>query len=478
MKLLNKFSGLVLIVPALFFACEEPTELGADLNPNNNKLEARYAELPLEVSHVKYDSIFSAYSNSNTSIYIGRLESSDFGKQNFSAYFNLFRPLNVGGLEGGELEFFSASLELVYGQAPFGNNIGAPQELKVYQLAEPIPYTDFQETGTEEEPKTLLRYAYYTKNEATVSSTLLGETSFVINSVLQEENNADSTLATKNRKVSIPLNDAFGADLLFEISRQNDASIYDQAELEKLTKGLAILAGENNTFVNNYEFANSQIKIAYREGTKTPDTLYLPLLPTVTSLASESDTTYSSLPVYFGVESDFSGTPLALASVSSNLQEFETGDDQLYYAPVLGIFPKIDYTSFQDFLAADTNNNVIINRAFLEFDNILRPSLKERLPVSVGFYPVEASNRRFTSTYTSGLERSLLSRRVQYEVDEVTIDQYQSDIVRILEQYQKYENQRYLKGIYYPESTLLDLARMSAGQDKLRLRLWYTNFSQ
>lgn len=54
MKLLHKIGGLAL-VPAFFFACEEPTQLGAELNPLNSKIEAHYVEVPLEVKQVKVE---------------------------------------------------------------------------------------------------------------------------------------------------------------------------------------------------------------------------------------------------------------------------------------------------------------------------------------------------------------------------------------------------------------------------------------
>ncbi len=456
---------------ALFFACEEPTDLGAELNPLNDKVETHYVELPVEVSQIKVDSIRSAYSTGNTSIFIGKTDSDEFGEHTASAYFNLFLPeLNGSTIDDGAA-FTSATLHVVYGSQPFGSPIGAQQSLILYQLDQAIPYTSISEVN---DSTVALNYDYTTNQPARPTTKVLGNRIFTINNVLQREN-PDSSLAPINRRVSIPIEGSFG-EQIFNYINNNSSGTFDQGEFNKLVKGLALVPGSDNTVINEYQFASSESKLVlkYKLGVET-DSVILPLV--ASSNRKEVDTLYNSFPIYYSVESNFAGTPLAIAATTGSRQEFNSTDGKIYYAPFLGVYPKFNFEdSFLNLTQADTNDFIVINRAFLELDDITKPTLKEYIPATIGFYPVEANNRRFVSANFQGFERSLSSRRLQYKVGETSIDQYQADLVYLLEMYQRTGNARYLNGIYYPENTVYDLSRFSATPDQLKLKVWYTDF--
>ena len=186
---------------ALFFACEEATELGAEFNPLNDKIETRYAEIPVDISQIKVDSIVSNYSSENSSIFIGHTESEEFGKQTATAYFNLFLPEIDGNSINSTANLTKAELRIVYGQYPFGKAIGAPQTLRLYQLEEAIQPTDISNT-TSSDTTVVLSYKFFDNDKEYVSANLVGQGRFELNPVLQDVNNRDSVLDAQNRRVT------------------------------------------------------------------------------------------------------------------------------------------------------------------------------------------------------------------------------------------------------------------------------------
>ena len=89
--LLVKRIGLILGLALLIFACEDPGEIGLELNPENGLFVAKYQDVPLDNSVILYEKIVSdnatridSFNNINSGgrLLVGSFENQQFGKLN------------------------------------------------------------------------------------------------------------------------------------------------------------------------------------------------------------------------------------------------------------------------------------------------------------------------------------------------------------------------------------------------------------
>ncbi|MBW3544343.1 MAG: DUF4270 family protein, partial [Bacteroidetes bacterium] len=178
MNLLVKKIGLVLL-PALFFACEEPTELGTTLNPNAGSLSTHYVEIPVTTAQVRSDSVLTSVYGSigagNTVIwsnpYIGRVSNDDLGTLKASLYANMALPAGTISI-GSNTRIDSVKFQLVWNhRMVYGQLLEAPQRFDLYQLLQPISPTSRTAANDSVD---ILNYSYYAGDKEEVGQ-LLGQ---------------------------------------------------------------------------------------------------------------------------------------------------------------------------------------------------------------------------------------------------------------------------------------------------------------
>jgi hypothetical protein len=484
MNLLVKKIGLVLL-PALFFACEDPTDLGANLNPNTGALSVHYAEFPLATSQVRSDSIFTSLrqlpgGTNFYSPYVGRVQSEQFGTLTASLYANLALPAQLPAV-GTYARLDSVKLDVVWNKNVYGSSLIATQHFTVHQLTAPIPVSKQEVVN---DSVNVYSYNYYSGNTREVGPQI-GQFTFSIADVASRLD-ADTTLPNPiNRRISIPIDKQLGEQLLSAF-RTNEGNIRDsQQAFENFFKGIAIVPSQQNTFltsldlISENEAANLRpgLTLYYTQGTEQR-TIRLRFRPPNTPTNF-----YLSSPAYFALESDFSGTPLASAATSSHLQTFNAQDGQVYFQGITGIYPKVDLTPFKDFVVSMQDEGIfVLNRAVVEIDSVVAGTPgRQPLPQSIEFYFVDDNNRRFQAAFSQAgaYERASSIFNRSYTVGETTVNYYQADIAFNLEQFLRTGEDRYLQAIIYPVDPLFSAPNRFVVQNKqVKLKLWYTKIKE
>ncbi|AHM60460.1 hypothetical protein D770_11015 [Flammeovirgaceae bacterium 311] len=481
MNLLVKKIGLVLL-PALFFACEDPTELGANLNPNTGAVSTHYIELPVNTSQVRSDSTLTSLQFSGNSIgnypYIGRLDNPDFGVTKATLYANLGLPTGLPTI-GNNARLDSVRIQLVWNSRNvFGTALRQEQRFQTYRLAQPISPTN---SIVENDTVNVLFYRYYAINKEPLGEPL-GQLSLDISEVYDKLDSATFVSDASRRIMAGQLDYAFGEQILAALRSNTDGIRDSQAAFDNFVKGIALVPEDINTFVTTYELANanSGVFLYYTQGTEQR-TLRLPFYPSETNKVRYGyQTSLNTLPAYYGVEVDRSGTGLANASSAGHLQEFNPLDGRVYFQGLGGLLPKVEFRVFKDFiLNQDEGDLISINRASLEFDSLFNGVTRQPIPNEAVLYFVNDNNRRFQSAMLSGAERAPSTARRFYTVGETNVNYFTSDIVYNLEQYMKTGEDRYLQAMLYPaESVYNSPNQFVIKPGQVKLKIWYTKLAR
>ncbi|WP_017733265.1 DUF4270 family protein [Nafulsella turpanensis] len=451
MNLLANKKGLALL-PALFFffSCEEPSELGLELNPKGDAISTHYVEIPLETAQVHIDSIFSSSNiirnnagviTSITPVYIGRNKSEDFGVLTATAY------SNIGTLDSippvaASASLDSAFLRLRFGSSFFGDELSAAQTLTIYQLQDAIEPTSAVDGN--------LAYRYYT-NDSEVLGEQIGQLTF-------------DTSAVVNNTLSIPLSDLFASGILDQL-KADTTTFSTQAAFNEFIRGLAIVPGEENTFINSYSPALSKIDLYYGGDSAR---VSFPLIP-----KEMEEETLLQLPAYYHLEADYSGTGLENVPMYGYNEEFQTTDGQLYFRSSAGLVPKISYAAFRDLITADSleGYRIIINQAILAIDSIEANGPFQPLPSALSMNFVDGNNSPIPVVTRADLPVSLEMRT--FIAGQDTLFRYQGDLALALEEYALNANDHYLQGIVYPAGPS-SLASFVTEPADITLKVYYT----
>lgn len=485
MNLLVKKIGLVLL-PALFFACEDPTELGANLNPNTGAVSTHYIEIPVNTSQVRSDSTLSSLQFSGilagnsigSNPYVGRLDNPDFGVTKATLYSNIGLPAALPAV-GTNARLDSVRIQLVWNSRNvFGNALRQEQRFQVYQLAQPISPSG---STVVNDTVNVLFYRYYAINKEPLGEPL-GQLRLDISTVFDKLDSASFVNDANRRILAGQLDFAFGEQLLAAFRSNTDGVRDSQAAFDNFVKGLALVPDDMNTFVTTYDLgnANSGVFLYYTQGTEQR-TIRLPFYPSETNrLRYGYGNTINTLPAYYGIETDRSGTGLAGASSVGHLQEFDPLDDRVYFQGIGGLLPKVEFKGFKDFvLNQDEGDLISINRASLEFDSLFNGVTRQPIPSEAVLYFVNDNNRRFQSAMLSGAERAPSTTRRIYTVGETSVNYFSSDIVFNLEQYMRSGEDRYLQAILYPaESVFNSPNQFVIKPGQVKLKIWYTKLAR
>lgn len=461
-KLNYKKTGLAML-PVLFFlfSCEDPSEIGLDLNPHQGSISTHYVELPVASSQLFIDSIGTALREPATPARIGRMSDPYFGELAATTYTNIGLPDTVPPVASGA-SVDSIYLRLGFQPAYTGNQIDAPQEINVYWLQEPI---SAKSTRTNDDGETIRNFNYFNfDHESMEGAELVGQISFDTASV------SGATL-----KLSL-LNSSFANELFSKVKEGDRSLLTSQLDFDEVARSLAFVPGEGNTFINNYLLADPRVSRIdlYHSGLKKP--ISFPFLP------KQDGVKYTRYPIYYGLEADYSNTALATVPEGGPKQAFEPADGRLYFRSGAGLVPRFDIPAFREFIQSDTLGEFVINQAILEIDDVEGIGDNRGVPQQLSFYFINKNNNLISSVVTSPAGGIPVNANHYITTEQDTLLRYVSsvqgpaDLVRGLEQYVlNKEEEDYLRGILYPSSSVSSLQSFIAEPDKVKLKIYYTS---
>lgn len=319
MTLLDKLTyflkpGLAILLIPFFFACDDPNELGLELELDESPIAVRDTTLVLPVTTVYMDSLRTDHFDYYTAV--GKYQDSIYGEVKAIAY----NRYNVGGgtLPGDSLEFESAHIIL-----------------KMNTVRSHGPLFD-QQLDVFEAQDTIYRQAVYLSGR---SIEVKGES---IASHTFDFNPDNDTI------VNIPLADAFGEKLFNLIANTN------QASRDSLTRNLhhfaplKFIPGEANNGLFSFDF--------------TPDTVAIYINMVNPDNGNQASFTFDFRDAHFvEVQRDISSSE-KLAGLTTDFAE-SAPSGRAYLDPLAGVYTKIDLQPLQNFLTQD--ENLLINLAQL-----------------------------------------------------------------------------------------------------------------
>ncbi len=362
MTLWDRKFGLILLGLAFFtFACEEPGEIGLELNPENGVFVAKFDELTIPNSIILYEDILSDNSTridevsqnptSGGRLLVGSHSDPNFGKLKSGAFSSFH--LSSAGFKGAEFIFDSLVLKIKVDYV-YGDNFLGNKRIYVHELAEEI------------KPDSL----YLTSNSTSYLPEPLGEINFDISGV--DTTRIDTVYSAR-------LSDELGMRFLDE-AKSDTMTFHNNTEFRKFFNGLAFVSDEFNGMTAGI-LAESQSTYMRMHFHDNEDTTYFDfIIPGYVqdTIYSNNDTLYSARNVtryYNNITLDRSGTPIE--GITDYHTDFETSDNLSYVQASTGVMTKINLGPFVNFL--DTVNQLVINRAELEipvetYANYFEPS--------------------------------------------------------------------------------------------------------
>ena len=354
--------GLFTLLAFLIFACEDPGEIGLDLNPENGVFVAKYQEISLENSVILHQDVLADNATRIDSIQnvvsagrilTGGFENQSFGKVSSRGYSGLY--LGSVGFEDDNYTYdsltFNVKVDYIY-----GSDLTGLKRLAIHELADSLK----------------LDTLYLTRNTSPYLEDPVGE--FVYDFSLLDTVWIDTVLTTK-------LSDELGMRFLQQA--KDDASTFlNNREFRKFFSGFAFVSDESNNMITGIVAESRQtylrMHVHNAEDTASLDFIFQDL-----------DTIdLNSTKYYNNITLDRSGTPLA--GITEFYTDFETDNNLTYVQASAGIYTKISLQPYLDFI--DTIEHLVINRAEIE---IPVQSFEKSSPPSTAFdmYVVDEDNR-------------------------------------------------------------------------------------
>lgn len=353
MTLWDRRFGLILGLAFFTFACEEPGEIGLELNPENGTFVARYDEIQIPTSVIEYEDILSDNSTridklTQRPITGGRLLTGDYSTQDFGrfqskAFSSLY--LSASGFNPGDSAvldslIFSIKVDYLYGEQ--GNFIGNKRIL-VHELDEEIKIDS----------------VYLTKNSTSYIEEPIGEFNFDISSF--DSIRVDTVFTTR-------LSDELGQRFL-DKAITDTLTYNNNIAFRKFFDGIALVSDEVNGVVAGIHAENTStfIQLYYHDLEDTSSFTYI--MQGWDSLGVNITRYYNNITL------DKSGSPIE--GIPDFHTDFQTSNGLSYIQASSGIFTKLNIGTYLDFL--DTIDHLVINRAELiipveNYNDYLEPS--------------------------------------------------------------------------------------------------------
>lgn len=365
MSLLDRRFWPVLILPILLFSCEDPSEIGLTLNPED-KVGVDYVDLPVDASMVYIDSVSTTSSDLLLS---GSYSDPVFGQVETKAFTQVWR-------NGGEVDkdaVFDSAIFYLQPKYFYGADDMKPQKFTIHQINSPADTLDFS--------------IYFNDDSYDYHPEPLGSAEYVI------------SLEDSMRFV---FDDDFAKDL-FEKAKAESAILDKDSAFFAYFEGLAIIPDPANEAIVGFDATTkaSNLTIYYHVGEGAEkDTLEL-IFPIVSSNGFAA-------PHFNYIQADRSSS---IFPQVEPYKEFSL-DGSIYTQAGTGLYSKLKFDSFKHFV--DTTGSIIINSAELIIANV-KTSLGEAAspPPGLRFYLTDGTNLRKFTVELVNRQEVLLFRSVQ-----------------------------------------------------------------
>ena len=319
-----KLVGGLFISMTIASSCSDPSNIGLDLDPNNNQIGVFFAEIPLSASMVLLDSFNTT---NQGSFVVGGESSGFFGKTEGIGFSRLAINVTVP-LPKPEAILDSVKFNFQVESAT-GKDFTTLKSLKVHLLAEEIQDT-----------------SYYNFDRLEFDPNSIAEKSFDFS-------------ARKDTSVSVLMKNEFAA-FIFKEMKKGDA-FKNIFSFRKLIHGIAITGNPEQ-----------EASVSLRVGNTTGISVYYhyvgDTVPTVYPISTAQSRHFNY------VKSDRQGTPTGIIVESG--KQYDTGD-KVGSKSGLGLVLKIDTSPIDAFL--DTLTNVTFNDISFEIGP-LEPTSAGNLP--------------------------------------------------------------------------------------------------
>lgn len=373
MTLWDRRFGLILGLAFFTFACEEPGEIGLDINPESGSFVARYDEIPIPTSIILYEDILSDNStridnftqNPTTGgrLLTGNYSTEDFGRFQSKAFTSIYLG-SAGFNPNDDFVFdslvFSIRVDYLYGER---ENFLGNKKIFIHELEEEIKIDSL----------------YLTKNSTSYIEEPVGEFNIDISSF--DSTRVDTVFTTR-------LSDELG--LRFLDKAKTDTLTYkNNVEFRKFFNGFALVSDEANEVVAGIH-AESESTFMRLYIHDSQDTTFFTYILPGRDTAGVNITRY-----YNNITLDRAGTPIE--GILDFHMDFQTNNGLSYIQESAGIFTKLNIGPYFDFL--DTIDHLVINRAELvipveSYNDYLEP------PGTLDLY-VTDQNNKFVENYDS-----------------------------------------------------------------------------
>lgn len=325
MNLRDRIGKWALIFLAPFFLmCEDPNQIGAELNPNDENLNTFYKEFTLTASVILSDSIIT--SNSER-LLIGVFDDPVFGRIKATSFTQLGvnSTTNQVNLIRADPEFDSAVMHLHLDWF-YGNNFNSPQRIRIVELEDTL----------------FSNIIYKSTRQTDLSSKIVAELDLSVNPIIDSVS-------------QVSLSDSFGSRLFTLIANNNPRSS-SHSMFQNDIKGLAFIPDDNMEYIVGIKRPvdgdtlnaeeESFIRLYYHNDL---DNYFY-------------DVTLEGNARYIRIETNRSNSELV--GLFEPFADIGDVNGQLFIQPGTGVFTKIDMDRLWEFI--DSLDNFFVNRAILE----------------------------------------------------------------------------------------------------------------
>lgn len=342
-------AGIVFLLAALCWSCKDEASFLGFRNPTP-KFETRFLEFPVHSSVIWLDSLRTSnyiFNGEVNRFLLGRYTDEQLGEVTASFYTQYFA--NILGKINVDSELDSVVLQLRYDFYWYGTLSLNPLELDVYELTKDIS-------------RSASRY-YFNKTSVPVGPLIGSATIFV--DPIEFQNKIDSGKTHEEKFVRIRLNQDFGQRLFNTVLRWSspnptyeDSVFIRPLDFLRRHKGLAVKPRFADKIVGFYaEDFGSRLILHYHT-------------PEIDSL--ELSFPFSSFVASFNeIQSNRNGSDVDL--ITQYFVNYDPPSGMRYIQSGVGLFTKLDFSEFVNFLEADTIPNMAINAAQLIIENVEDP---------------------------------------------------------------------------------------------------------
>ncbi|WP_291777088.1 hypothetical protein [Cecembia sp.] len=338
-----KLALSLLITFPIFSSCEDPSNLGLQLDPNNNQLGVFYEEIPLTAFVIMQDSLLTT---NPESLVFGNDEGDFFGKTEATAYsrllFNrdLARPNSDAVLDSVRFNFNIREVN--------ADDLSDEKTINVHRLNEQIRevnYYNFSQLDYSEEAVFSASFDFSSRQDTLVFANLI-----------------DNPFANELFEA---LKDGTAFSDIFTFREFLPGLVFRGKENERVSYNLA--PGNNTGFVFFYRNENDTVSRAY---------------PIGTGVNNNSARHFNQVTI------DPTGTPTG--AITDKFVAYDLGD-RAGSKNNTGILVKLDMSPLESFL--DTLENVTFNQVTIEMGPLERNVTTNRPPQFLQMFFTNETNR-------------------------------------------------------------------------------------